>query len=108
MTIRYSNGYTVDGILLSREGNSMRVAIQDCDEVEEFFEINGTWVSAACQPVDVEFAWMRHGELPAVTEADCICSHELAARLVEMLFAGENPPARGMVQRAAAGTERVS
>ena len=107
MTIRYSNGYTVDGILLSREGNSMRVAIQDCDEVAEFFEINGTWVSVACEPVEVEFAWMRRGELPEVTEADCICSEELAARLVEMLFAGENPPARGMV-KSAGGTSNVS
>jgi hypothetical protein len=104
MTIRYSNGYTVDAILLAREGNSMRVAIREFDETVEFFEINGVWVSQNCEPVEVEFAWMRQTDMPVLTETDCLCSHELAARLVHLLWSGENEPAVSLVSRAAAAS----
>jgi hypothetical protein len=104
MTIRYSNGYTVDAILLAREGNSMRVAIRDLDETVEFFEINGVWLSQNCEPVEVEFAWMRQSETPVITETDCLCSQELAARLVHLLWSGENEPVATMVRSAAAAS----
>jgi hypothetical protein len=102
MIIRYSNGQIVEAILLARTGNSMRVAIQESDETAEFHAINGTWVSEDCEPVEVEFARMRSRDIPVVTETDCICSHALAARLVHMLFSGEDAPKATLVSRAAA------
>src|SRR5215831_15192502 len=107
MTIHYSNGYTVEGILLSREGNAMRVAIPNSDEVAVFLEIDGTWMSDGGQPVDVEWAWKSRGEMPVIRESDCICSPDLAARLIEMLFAGDNPEIV-KVNVAGAGSELIS
>ena len=92
MTIRYSNGQALEAALLSRTENSMRVAIQGSNDVEELNRINGTWVSDECEPVQVEFAWARRGPVEQVTEADCICPHELAARILHVLFGGENEP----------------
>ena len=91
MTIRYSNGQAFEAILLSLTGGSMRDA-QRSNAVLELNQINGTWVSDECEPVHVEFAWARRGPAEEVTEADCICPHELAARLLHVLFAGENEP----------------
>src|ERR1041384_6320885 len=90
MTIRYSNGQVFEAVLLSRTEGSLRVAIQGSDDVQELTQINGTWVSDDCEPVQGEFAWTRRGPVVEVTEEDCICSHELAARLIRILFAGEN------------------
>jgi len=104
MTIRYSNGYTVDAILLAREGNCMRVAIREFDETVEFFEINGIWVSQNCEPVEVEFAWMKQSEVPTAVESDCICTPELADRLLRLLWSGDNEPAVSLVSRAAAAS----
>ena len=92
MTIRYSNGYTVEAILLTHTQESMRVEIQGGDDVAEFREINGRWVSEDCEPVEMEFAWTRRADAPVVTVDDCICSQELAARLLDMLFSGESDP----------------
>ena len=88
MTIRYSNGRAVEAMLLSREDKTMRVAIQGEDDVAEFRNIEGTWVSEYSEPVQIEFAWQRKAWQGVVTEADCCCSAELAARLVDMLITG--------------------
>jgi hypothetical protein len=92
MTIRYNNGRAVEAILLSRTQNAMRVAIKESDDTAELREINGTWVSEDCGPVQVEFAWMRNVERPVVTVENCVCSEELAGRLIQMLFAGDEAP----------------
>jgi hypothetical protein len=107
MTIHYSNGYTVEAVLLSREGNAMRVAIRNSDEVAVFVEMDGTWMSDGGQPVDVEWAWRGRGDAPEIRESDCICPPDLAARLIEMLFAGDNPEVV-KVHAAGSGSELVS
>jgi hypothetical protein len=83
------NGYTQEAMLLSRSENSMRVAIQGSDDILRFNQVNGTWISDDCEPVEVDFAWARTEHLPVVTMNDCICSRELAARLLHLLFSGE-------------------
>jgi hypothetical protein len=93
MTIRYSNGKAYEAVLLAQAENSMRVAIRGSDDVLELSEINGTWVTDECEPVRVEFAWSDRGLLDEVSEDECICSPELAARLLHLLFSGENEPA---------------
>ena len=52
----------------------------------ELSNINGTWVSADGEPVLIEFAWQRHDRKLTISEADCRCFHELAARLIHLLF----------------------
>jgi hypothetical protein len=87
----------------------MRVALEGCDEAIEFYAIHGVWLTEDCEPVEVEFAWERPSDLPAVAEADCICPPEAAARLIRLLFSGENVPKPVLVQRAgAAGGYQVS
>lgn len=88
MTIRYANGTIKESVLLSRAADSLRVAIEGCDDVTELRRINGVWVTDQCEPVYVAFAWERE---PAteVTEADCICAPEVAARLIHLLYVAE-------------------
>ena len=92
MTIRYNNGFRLEGILLSRNEDSMRVAVPGSDEVVEFTKIRGAWISDDCEPVQVEFAWTPQPAGAQVTEEDCICSQELANRLIHLLQTGENEP----------------
>ena len=51
MTIRYSNGFSFEAILLSRSEEVLRVAIAGSDEVVELTQINGAWISEDCEPV---------------------------------------------------------
>ena len=90
MIIRYTNGYTFEGTLLSRTEQSLRVMTQGSEDVLEFTLTNGGWVGEDCEPVQVEFAYAPKSEAPQPKEEDCICSHELAAQLIHRLFAGEN------------------
>jgi len=89
MTIHYINKKSIEGFLLARTDNTLRVSIPGADDVLEFTCINGTWVSEDCEPVRIEFAWERKSHQPEVTEADCICPRELAAHLIHLLLNGE-------------------
>jgi hypothetical protein len=71
----------------------LRVAVRGGSDVLELRQINGRWVSDDCEPVDVEFAWLRQQELPTVSINDFICPPELAAKLLHMLFSGEDDDA---------------
>jgi hypothetical protein len=93
MIIRYGNGYTVEAVLLSRADDTMRVAVRGGSDVLELRNINGRWVSEDCEPVDVEFAWLQLQDQPSVSVNDCICSPELAAKLLHLLFSGEDATA---------------
>jgi hypothetical protein len=81
MTITYSDGIAVEAVLLSRTESKMRLAVQGADDVIEVSNINGTWVAADCEPVSIQ---------PTISEAECCCSRELAAKLIHSLFAGSN------------------
>jgi hypothetical protein len=90
MTITYQNGRAVQAVLLTRTGEKIRVAIEGEDDATEFCNINGTWVSDDCEPARIEFAWETTAPEPALSEADCCCSPELAARLLHLLFVDSN------------------
>jgi hypothetical protein len=64
----------------------MRVLLKGSEDVAEFTEVNGTWVSEDCEPVRVETAWQRHSPSETPSEADCVCSRELASRLLHLLL----------------------
>jgi len=89
MTITYANGTTLEAILVTRHEHTIRVAVRGGDDLLEFKDIKGIWVSEDCEPVRIEFEWQRCGRRAEVAEADFICSQELAARLIHMLLNGE-------------------
>lgn len=81
---------------MSRTETTLRAAIEGADDVVEFSNIHGAWVSEDCEPVTIVFAWQRVNFKKAVSEDDCICSRELASRLIRLLvspdsLAGETP-----------------
>jgi hypothetical protein len=85
MKIRYQNGSAFEGITLSRTQQTMRVAVKGGDDVLEFTNIHGTWVSEDCEPVTMEVG-MTCAPVENLSEDDFICSQELAAHLVSLLF----------------------
>lgn len=102
MTIRYPDGRTVEGAILSRTETAMRVAIRGSEDVAEFVAADGGWRSEHWGPVEVEFAWQRHGQRNVIAEADCICPGELASRLIDLLLneSGDDHVADGKVAAA--------
>jgi hypothetical protein len=86
MTLNYLDGRAVEAVLLARTESTLLVAVKGADDVMEISDINGTWVSPDCEPVTIEFAWQRLDRKPKIAEADCYCSHELAARLIRLLL----------------------
>jgi hypothetical protein len=93
MTIRYSDGRVGEALLLSRGEDTIRLQVRGADDVVEFSNIRGTWVSADCEPVSIEFAWQSDDRKSVVSEADCICSPELADRLLQLLFTANSDDA---------------
>ena len=90
MTISYPIGRAVQGVILSRTDSMMRVAIKDGDDAEIFTCVDGTWISEDCEPVTIRSDWsMPALKAPVTSEDDCLCSKELAARLLHALFGGE-------------------
>ena len=90
MTIRYSNGHQIEAVLLSQEATSMRIALHGSEDVLQLENVNGRWITEECEPVEVDFAWASRTPSNEISEKDCICSPELAAKLLHLLLAGEN------------------
>ena len=85
MTIRYADGKAIEGVTLLRTANMMRVAVKGCEDTAEFINVHGTWISEDCEPVTLEYGPRRNA--PAtLSEADCVCSRDLAARLIDLLL----------------------
>ena len=55
MLVRNTNGSKQAAVILALIGSTLRVALKDSDDVEEYRLVNGTWVSAHCEPVTFEF-----------------------------------------------------
>lgn len=84
MRIRYADGRAIEGVTLARTANMIRVAVKGREDAAEFINVHGTWISEDCDPVTLEYG-PRHS--PATpSEADCTCSRELAARLIDLLL----------------------
>jgi hypothetical protein len=86
MTIKFSDGRVAEALLLSRGENTIRLQAKGADDVLELSNIRGTWATADCEPVSIEFAWQCDDRAPVVSESDCVCSPELADRLLQLLF----------------------
>ena len=55
MIITYRDGTSVEGCILSRGDNWLRVATRGRDDVAVLTCVNGTWISGDCGPVEVVF-----------------------------------------------------
>ena len=55
MLVRNSSGATQPAVILALIGSTMRVALKDSDDVEEYRLVKHTWVSVNCEPVTFEF-----------------------------------------------------
>jgi hypothetical protein len=55
MLVKQSDGTTRPAVILALMGSTMRVALKDSDDVEEYRLVNHTWVSTQCEPVTFEF-----------------------------------------------------
>ena len=87
MRIKYADGSCRDAVLVSRStNNTMRVVLQGNDDATLLNEVNCFWFLENLEPVQLEFAWQRraHSVTPALS--DCVCSAELATRLVDLLY----------------------
>lgn len=104
MTIQYRDGKMIEAALVARTENMLRVAPKGSDDALEFLNVNGTWVSEDCEPVRIEFEWQRRERKPEISEADCVCSQELAARLIHMLLSGEEEPTAAPLDKILAAT----
>ena len=90
ITIEYRDGKSLQGIVLARYANTMSVAVKDADDAAIFTCVHGVWVSEDCEPVTIRSDWsMPALKAPVTSEDDCLCSKELAARLLHALFGGE-------------------
>jgi hypothetical protein len=85
VTITYSHGSRVRAVLLSRTAGTLRVAVEGDSDVRQFHCAGGTWVSEECEAVTIEFDWERQAR-PIPTVEECICSPELAERLMAQLL----------------------
>jgi hypothetical protein len=89
MVLRYADGSKTEAFLLARTENKIRVAIPGSDDPLELTDVRGTWISEDCEPVRVEFAWQGKTHEQMITEADCLCSHDLAAHLIHLLWSAD-------------------
>jgi hypothetical protein len=97
MIIKYPDGRTVEAALLARDGNSMRVALQDGQDVVEFIDAQGTWLSECLETVEIIFEWQRRLQPPDdITDESFICAPELADHLIRLL---SNPGEEEMDRR---------
>ena len=55
MLVRNASGAKHPAVILALIGATMRVALKDSDDVEEYRLVNQTWVSTDLEPVTFEF-----------------------------------------------------
>jgi hypothetical protein len=91
VTITYFNGTVLEAIVLSHDDGQIRVLAAGCDDVLAFTRIRGAWISEDIEPVTIEFKWQRRVARPVPSVEDCVCSKDLAARLIQTLCAGCEP-----------------
>jgi hypothetical protein len=90
VTITYPNGTVLKAIVLSHDEQAIRAIAPGCTDVLSFTELHGIWFSDELEPVTIKFEWQRPGVSSIPAAADCICSKELAAKLIHLLVADDD------------------
>jgi hypothetical protein len=62
--IRRSDGSIQDGVLLSLQGGTIRIAGKGCSDLLEYRLIHNVWVSEDCEVVTFEFPPAMSGGIP--------------------------------------------
>jgi len=88
VTITYPNGVAIEALVLSHEEEEIRAVAPGSDDVLAFTRIDGIWISEEIEPVSIKFAWECRVTPPTCSEAERICPHELAARVIHALILG--------------------
>lgn len=84
MTITYANGTKVEGIVLARSEEGMRIALRGCrDSVEFVARPDGTWLSETGEIVRI--GSQSADASPGESLEDFLCPQDLVARLVGTL-----------------------
>ena len=65
LQIRIGDFLMLRGILLSVEGNSIRVALEDCGDAAEFQRVNDGWFAEDGTPVEIEWQSVPQSETSA-------------------------------------------
>ena len=91
MTITCPHGTVLEARLLSQQPNEIRAAAAGCDDTLVFTRYKSTWISENLEPVVIQFAWQRAKRFPVPSEDTCVCSKELANRLIHSLLHGYDP-----------------
>lgn len=106
MTITDTNGQTIQAALVTRSEDRIRVAIQGSDDVTEYTQIHGTWVSEDLEPVHIAFGPSAAAPVD-YQEEDFVCSKRLAAHLIHLMLNPEEeddlnaaPPLRSLDSNA--------
>ena len=88
VTISNTGGRVLQGLILSRTGTTMRVAVNGFEDAEQFTCVKGTWISENCEPVEIQFEWRRHALTEPISDAGSRCSEEMANRFVHVVVSG--------------------
>jgi hypothetical protein len=91
MTITRRNGQTTEALLLSRSDQNMRIVLKGSDDTCELSGVSGERLLNR-EAVRVQFAWEGNREEAVPEAAECVCSPELANRLIEALFDRSREP----------------
>lgn len=84
MRISYQNGAVLEGIMLYRTEESMRVAVKGRDDVMDVRNVHGTWVSDECEPVTMEIGASYQTGME-YSDDEFICPRSLADQLISLL-----------------------
>jgi hypothetical protein len=107
MNIKHPDGHVTEALILSRTSSAMRVVLKGCDDSTQLTAVNGAWFLEDREPVQLEFAWEKKARAAEPKADDCVCSAELASRLVDVLFGRSRVKGRVPEKRFAAGSFSV-
>ena len=108
MTITYPDGTTVQAILLSRSADTLRVAVTGDDDLRSFTLLDNTWVSESCEPVTIGFEWQTVQQGTTNIGSECICSKQLASRLIAHLVSPERDVLEGLLYVFSSAGRRIT
>jgi len=86
MTIKYANGTRMEALMLSESAVTLRVAVKGVEDATTYQQVHGVWIAETCGPVEIEMDWEK--KAGAAPDVVCICSKELAERMIRLLREG--------------------
>lgn len=89
MMIRYANGTTQEGLLLSQRKGTLRAAVKGINDALVFRHVRGAWMAESREPVEIQLEWQRRPSRALPDRADCVYSQDWAQRLVRVLQASQ-------------------